>query len=290
MPLTEAQREERRQGIGGSDAAALVGRHPSVTPLALWLDKVHGVERTDSDGEWVEWGNLLEPTIQQEAARRLGEVVSVPTATVRHRDEPRMLANVDGLLSGGRVLECKNVSDLSWRTTDEEERTDGAYRHHWWQVQHYMEVLDAPGAVVAYLIGGAKLELIEVKRSPAIGRYLREQIGAWWQRHVIEGIPPEEGTPDERVSMLERLHRKASKDMLPTQDPDLIALAKAYCDAKGRITVGEADAAEAKAVLCAAIGSARGLDFGEHGKVTWSTSKQGKRTFRVTLRDAEDTE
>ena len=40
MKLThEEWLEERRKSIGGSDAAALVGMNPYVTPYTLWADK-----------------------------------------------------------------------------------------------------------------------------------------------------------------------------------------------------------------------------------------------------------
>ncbi len=40
MKLThEEWLEERRKSIGGSDAAALVGMNPYVTPYMLWADK-----------------------------------------------------------------------------------------------------------------------------------------------------------------------------------------------------------------------------------------------------------
>lgn len=287
MPLTDQQREERRSGIGGSDAAVLVGRHPTKTPLRLWLDKVHGMDESP-DGEWVEWGNLLEGVIAQEAARRLGESVSIPTMTVRHPLEPRMLANPDGVLSFGRVLECKNTSDLQWRGS-EDERVDGVLKAHWWQVQHYMEVLNAPGAVVAYLIGGSKLELVEVQRSTVIGETLRLRIGQWWERHVVGNVPPENGTPDDRMSLLERLHARESAGMLATTDPDLVALARQYEAASKAIEAANAHRDGIKADLCSVIGAAEGLDFGKAvGKVTWKANRHGSRTLRVSLRDAQE--
>lgn len=287
MSLTPEQRAERRQGIGGSDAAALMGRHPTKTPLALWLDKVHGIE-TDETMQ-MEAGNRLESVIREWAADTLAEVVSVPTATLRHPLEPRMLANTDGILASGRVLECKNVSDLSWRAS-EGERVDGVLKAHWWQVQHYIEVLDAPGAVVAYLLGGSKLELVEVARCKPAGEVLRIRIGEWWQRHVVGNEPPPEGTPEDRVTALERIHAKQSKGMLRTDNADLIALARDYETASKTIEGMTKAREELKAELCAAIGPDSGLDFGKAGKVTWKADKNGKRTFRVTLRDAPETE
>lgn len=286
MPLTAEQREARRQGIGGSDAAAVVGRHPYVSPLALWLDKVHG--RESIENERMEWGNRLESAIREAASDSIGESVSVPPDTFTHPLTPIMRANVDGILESGRILECKNIDGLAWRMADDD-LVDGVLRHHWYQVQHYVEVLDAPGAVVAYLVGGNDLQLREVARDRTFGAELRRREVAWWIRHVVTGEPPAEGTPADRLSLLERLHARESKGMLATTDADLIALARQYEAASKAIDSATAARDSIKADLCATIGAAEGLDFGKTiGKVTWKANKHGTRTLRVTLRDAQE--
>jgi predicted phage-related endonuclease len=40
MALTKAQLEERRTGIGGSDAATVLGINPFTTAYELYLDKL----------------------------------------------------------------------------------------------------------------------------------------------------------------------------------------------------------------------------------------------------------
>jgi len=287
MPLTAEQREARRQGIGGSDAAAVVGRHPYVTPLALWLDKVHGREVVETDR--MEAGNRLEPVIREWAADLLGESVSVPPATLYHPLTKRMLVNLDGVLGDGRVLECKNIDGLQWRTMGDDDLVDGCARAHWWQVQHAMEVADAPGAVVAYLVNGNTMELRPVERDRTVGKALREHIVRWWANHVEGNEPPSEGTPADRMSLLERLHAKESAGMLRTDDKRLLSLATTYMLIGKRIEQDEDARDSLKAELCAVIGDAEGLDFGKGiGKVTWKANKHGTRTLRVSLRDAQE--
>ena len=284
MPLTAEQREARRQGIGGSDAAAVVGRHPYVTPLALWLDKVHGREVVEN--ERMEWGNRLESAIREAAADFLRESVSVPPDTFVHPETPIMRANVDGILESGRILECKNIDGLAWRMADDD-LVDGVLRHHWYQVQHYAEVLDAPGAVVAYLVGGNDLQLRHVERDRTFGKALRLREAAWWERHVVGNVPPENGTPDDRMSLLERLHARESAGMLKTDAESVIALAREYDDCRKAVALAEGNLDVAKANLCSVIGAASGLDFGEHGKVTWKANKKGTRVLNVRMADTE---
>lgn len=284
MPLTPEQRAERRTGIGGSDVAAVLGRHPTRTALSVWLSKVYD---TDEDaGERAEAGNRLEPVIREWAADLLGESVSVPAGTLRHPSCPVMLANLDGLLESKRVLECKNIDGLQWRAT-EGDRVDDVLRHHWWQVQHYMEVVDAPGAVVAYLIGGNDLQLREVPRNRAIGAALRTRLPEWWERHVVAQEPPPVGTPDERMSLLERLHARESAGMLATDAESVVDLLRQYHACRATVAAAETDLAIAKANLCAVIGSASGIST-PIGTATWRANRKGTRVLNVRMTDTTE--
>ena len=257
-----------------------------MSPLALWLDKVHG--RESIENERMEWGNRLESAIREAASDSIGESVSVPSGTFTHPLTPIMRANVDGILESGRILECKNIDQLAWRMADED-LVDGVLRHHWYQVQHYVEVLDAPGAVVAYLVGGNDLQLRHVERDRTFGAELRRREAAWWVKYVVGNVPPENGTPDDRMSLLERLHARESAGMLATTDDGLIALARSYDDASLAIEAAQNARDAIKADLCQTIGAAEGLDFGKTiGKVTWKANKHGSRTLRVSMRDAQE--
>lgn len=166
----------------------------------------------------------------------------------------------------------------------DEDLVDGVLRHHWYQVQHYVEVLDAPGAVVAYLVGGNDLQLRHVERDRTFGKALRLREAAWWERHVVGNVPPENGTPDDRMSLLERLHARESAGMLRTDAESVIALARDYDHWRAAEKQAKANKDIAKANLCSVIGAASGLDFGPKGKATWKADKHGTRTLLVTLR------
>jgi predicted phage-related endonuclease len=62
--------EARRNGIGGSDAAAICGLDPCRSAFELLLDKTRVVVDDDRAGEAAQWGRLLEPVIADEVARR----------------------------------------------------------------------------------------------------------------------------------------------------------------------------------------------------------------------------
>ncbi len=63
--LTKEQLEERRKGIGGSDAATVLGLNPYQDPYALYLDKRGEAPPEDEDflKESRYWGSVLEAPV-----------------------------------------------------------------------------------------------------------------------------------------------------------------------------------------------------------------------------------
>lgn len=107
----------RRQGIGGSDAAAVMGQSPFCTKRDLYYDKC-GISPVldEEEDNWVakEVGHRLEELVAEIFSRKTG-LKAVPVRKMfRHPLYPFMLADVDYFieLSDGTVgiLECKTTN------------------------------------------------------------------------------------------------------------------------------------------------------------------------------------
>ena len=73
--LTEEQwLDYRRLGIGGSDAAAVLGISPFRTARDLYYDKLNIASVVDDDGNWVamKMGHLLEDRVAEIFSRKTG--------------------------------------------------------------------------------------------------------------------------------------------------------------------------------------------------------------------------
>ena len=187
--MTSAERLEwlknRQTGIGGSDVAAILGLSKWKTPLDVYNDKIaeNPVEESNAS---IEWGNRLEPVIRQKYADVTGIPVTIPNTTFRHPEHPFMIANVDGLLPDGSVLEIKTArSGADWG----EEGTDEIPEYYLTQVQHYMAVTGSKMCDVAVLIGASDFRIYHVDFDPEIAAMLIEEEKAFWQR-VIDRNPP----------------------------------------------------------------------------------------------------
>lgn len=136
----------RRQGIGGSDVAAILGISPFRTARDLYDDKLNIASAVDDTGNWValEMGHLLEPLVAQIFTKKTGLEVFQIKKMFQHPQCPFMLADVDYFvrLPNGKIaiLEIKttnyNAKDHWWK--DGEECVPIYYET---QGRHYMAVI-----------------------------------------------------------------------------------------------------------------------------------------------------
>jgi putative phage-type endonuclease len=182
--------EERRSGIGGSDAAAAIGLSPYRSPYELWLEKTGELEPLDlADKEAVFWGTELEPFVCDAFARREGKTVRRVNAMLRHKDHAFMVCHLDRRVVGEKaIVEAKTAG--AHRAADfGEPGTDEIPEEYLIQCQHNMAVAGAELAYVPVLLGGQKLETYVVKRDEIlIGRLVTIEAHFW--DLVLKGEAP----------------------------------------------------------------------------------------------------
>lgn len=101
----------RKAGIGGSEAAAIVGLNPWKSAFQLWMEKTGQVEPEDlSDNEYVYWGNVLEQAVADRFCELTGKKVQ-RRGMLQDDEYPYMLASVDRMVVGENAgLECKTTN------------------------------------------------------------------------------------------------------------------------------------------------------------------------------------
>ena len=104
----------RRRGIGGSDAAAILGISPWRTARDLYYDKLN-VVKADMDENWValEMGHLLEDLVARIFAKKTGLHIFQRKVMFQHPLYPWMLADLDYLVElpdgSNAILEIKTT-------------------------------------------------------------------------------------------------------------------------------------------------------------------------------------
>lgn len=236
--------QARRAGIGGSDAAAILGLDPFKTPLAVYLDK-RGELPDDDPGEAAYWGNLLEDPVAKAATERINhdrglqglDPVKVKRrhAILTHPRLPWMLANVDrevyGHEQGPAILEVKTTGHWAaqmWISPD-----DMPERYHV-QLQHYLAVTGREHGWIAVLIAGQSLLVEHVQRDQELIDALIQVEETFWGRVQAGNPPPAQARDDDLTRRLFRQAEPGSTVVLPSEARDLIrerAAAKAAEDA-----------------------------------------------------------
>ena len=204
----------RKNGIGGSDASAVCGLNPYVSPLEVYFSKTcKGVDEGVPDNEAMREGRDLEDYV----ARRFMEVsgLKVRRANMMYasREHPFMIADIDRLITGckgGRTgLECKTASPYS-----AEKWKDGKIPAHYIiQCYHYMAVLDAQSWYIAVIVYGREFKYIKLERDEEIIQQLIRIEENFWNHNVIEKVMPEPDGSDAAETFINRHFAESRKEL-----------------------------------------------------------------------------
>ncbi len=197
----------RRRGIGGSDAAAILGLNPWKTPMDVWLEKTGEFTEDESqDNEKMYWGTVLEDVVAREFMTRTGLKARRRNAILKHRKYPFIIANVDRLVIGHKAgLECKTAGQYSadnWAM--------GVPDYYMPQVQHYMAVTGYKAWYVAVLIGGQEFKYYKVTRDDSFIRELIQAEIEFWRLVEAKTPPPIDGTKAS-TELVKKLYPEAEK-------------------------------------------------------------------------------
>lgn len=181
--------ETRTRGIGGSDAAVVLGLNKWKTPFELWLEKTGQVIPESSQSEAAYWGTMLENMVAKEFELRTEKKVRRRNVMFQHPDYPYIIANIDRMVVGEKaILECKTTSAYN----AEEWKNDEIPAPYIIQAQHYLGVLgpEYEKAYFAVLIGGQKFVWKEISRDEELIDMIFQAERTFWEEHVKKNVPP----------------------------------------------------------------------------------------------------
>lgn len=168
--------EERRHGIGGSDAGALVGMSKYASPYTVWLDKT-GKLPDKEDTEAMRCGRDLEEYVARRFCEATGKKVRRDNHIIKNSLYPFAHANVDRVIVGENAgLECKTTSTLDlkqFRGVEFPER-------YYCQCVHYMAVTGMDRWYLAVLVYGKGFYTYTLERDQAeIDALMAAEAGFW---------------------------------------------------------------------------------------------------------------
>jgi putative phage-type endonuclease len=180
--------EDRRRGIGSSDAPIITGDAPWGDVQQLWAVKTSLVDEEPLELPRTTWGLRLEQAVADAYSEREGRKVRRVNRPVQHPELAWMRASVDRVVVGEkRVVELKTA-----RFPDDKWGPDGTAEipeHYLVQVQHQLAVTGYDVADVPVLFSGFDLRVYTVPRDTEMIDALIELEREFWQC-VVDRTPP----------------------------------------------------------------------------------------------------
>lgn len=138
--------EERKKGIGGSDASVIMGLNPYKTTVDLWKEKTGRIVAEDiSDKEYVKYGTLAEEYLRELFKLDFPKynVKHEENTIIKHTKYPFLFASLDGTLTNKDtgekgVLEIKTTNILN--NAQKEKWNNRIPDNYFCQVLHYLNV------------------------------------------------------------------------------------------------------------------------------------------------------
>lgn len=234
--------QRRRQGIGGSDVAAIMGISPWRTPLDVYLDKTG--ETPDAPATMaMRIGTELEDLVARIYCEKNGVIVQRFNSLLV-KDEI-LIGNVDrlvvpngekiasfkGEIRTHKLLECKTSSDFTvWEMPPLYYET---------QVQWYMGLDDhfeLADLSAMFLLSKQHKDYTLERDNETIGN-MQQYAKFWWRKYIVERVPPPATCEEDCKKLFKKSQPKTSviiTDAIAEQIAEYKAADAAEKEAKAR--------------------------------------------------------
>ena len=273
--------EARKNGIGSTDAAAILGLNRWRSPLAVYAEKIGAVEPYE-ESEAMIWGRRLQRVIlDQYSEETKRPLIPWPENQIAVSEIfPFALASLDAEASeqgkGSLVVEAKTAG--AYTLADWQEEPPLLYQI---QVQHQLLVMGYEWASIAVLIGGNKFFWCDLPRNDDFLGILAQKEEAFWQR-VETRDPPEVDATESTARALQMLYPKDQGKIVDL--PEVAAIwDKNLQDFKQAITKLEGQKREVENAIKASIGEATYGRLPDGSGYCWK--HQHKKAFTIKEQD-----
>lgn len=205
--IKEEWLQERKKGIGGSDAAAIIGKNHYKTNVALWEEKTGKREAEDiSDKPYVKYGTEAEGLLRELFKLDFPqyEVSHQENTIIKHPKYPFLFASLDGQIVDKEtgelgILEIKTTNIL--QSMQKESWKGQIPPNYYCQVLHYLNVTGFSFVILKAQLkydydGDIRLETKHylIRRSDegveADIKYLEQKEIEFWNEYVLKDKKP----------------------------------------------------------------------------------------------------
>lgn len=279
--------------IGGTTVSAIVGQNPWENPYTAYLKLRNEVEPTPDNAAMAR-GRKYEPVVADIFASGRPEYrvahnrqgTDAPERYV-HEKFPYLIGHPDRLLYDSKTNELVaglEIKTSNWNNQGSwgEEGSDAIPTHYLIQCHWYAGLARLPQwlVAVAFLDDNGILRNYReynIVADAELFETLVDRATAFWNEHVLPGIPPEMGDVNETTRRWVAQKYKYNTEPLEIASPQEEQLMARYLAQKDALARAQRDFEQTEIALKIAIGDRDGLSSDSFGKVTWKRSKDSTR-------------
>ena len=260
-------------GVGGSDAAAILGIDPYRSALEVYCDKI-GIAEPQEDNDAMKWGRKLEPLVAEAYQEETGRELKDFGFNIWQGEQPFLIASQDRQIVTPKTghLEIKTSNYLRESELAEEIPVYWAV-----QFQHTLAATGLEWGGFAILLNARKLFWVDVEIDRDFISAMLEAEEKFWRR-VQERNPPSPDASESATKILKRLypHDTGKTVNLPAE---ALEWDRIRGEAEAEIKRWTAQKTQAENDLRAAIADAT---FGVIGDVKYSWKTTSRAGYTVS--------
>ncbi len=273
--LTEKNLENRKNGIGASEAGIVLGLNQYVSPYQLWMIKTGRSQPENLDNvPQVMWGSIHEEPIARHYAKVKNCKVRRVTNTLFHKKYPFILCHLDRKIENeSKILECKFAmyAKDNWGP----DGSDQVPMSYIIQVQHQLAVTGYEEADLAVLISGWDFRIYHFKRNDKLIAKIEEEIVKFWNCVETDTPPPLRDRQDVELMY------PTTNGNLKEVEPEVLEVLCKFREVRARTKELEDEKEKLSDKLTLFMQDAEGLKMRDEVLATWKPTARGNRVLRI---------
>ena len=280
--------ELRRNFVGGSEIASVIGCNPWASPAKTFCIKKQLIKKEPAN-EACYWGNVMEPILRSEFSKRTGyPVKEIPY--VLQATDPRfsfLIADLDGVTTvNGQVgvIECKTAN--SYAAQEEWKNGEPGFipTPYYLQIQLYLYITNLNFGYIIALLGGNHFVYHRIERDDETITGMLLLARRWYEQYFLPNIMPPPVSVSSDCSLLGQIYSKSEpKEII--LDSTAGKIVQDYLDAAEAIKLAEKRKETAQAQLMALMKeNETAIITGGHHRISWK-SLETKRFSTAKLKE-----
>lgn len=268
--------EYRKDGIGSSEVATILGLNPWETPYQLWRRK-KGLDAPKDETFAMKAGHYLEDAVSQFWTDETGREVIKSSAgdwLYKNTEKGFLQASPDRTFwIPGKPKNNDNKGILECKTTQMSIDADDLPKHWFCQVQYQLGVAELQQGSLAWLCSGREFGYKDIAFVPDFYGWMIEEIERFWVDNIIGNIEPEATSV---ADVITKYARHTDGKIIEVTE-DIAQTCAQLKEVREQISALESTKDELEAKIKLGFGDAEAISYGGSTLATWKAAKDSTK-------------